>query len=156
MLDGDKIRVMTKLAVFEKEKGAQADIASHYYRNDYVSYHMIWTGIATTVAYLLIIGLVVCCRLEYYVNHLQKMNFMKIGMVLAILYVCFLLFFEIMAFVLYRKRYKKSEEYLKDYCRELKELEKIYNKEHLRQTRATIQRSLNLEGTVSDDKFTGI
>ena len=71
-------------------------------------------------------------------------------------YIGFLILFEVVGFCIYRKRYKKAQKYLEEYCRELKELEKIYNNEHLRQTKATILRSLNLEGTVPNDKFTGI
>ena len=37
MLNEDKVRQMTRLAVFETEKGRQADIASHYYKNDYIA-----------------------------------------------------------------------------------------------------------------------
>lgn len=151
MLDEDKIRVMTKLAVFEKEKGPQTEIASRYYKNDYISYHMIWTAISATLSFIFIVGLFVFCRMEYYINHLQDLNFVSVAIVLGVVYICYLLFFEILAFFIYRRRYNKAQKFLKEYCRELKELEKIYNKEHLRQTRATIQMSLNLEGTVPHD-----
>ncbi len=156
MLNEDKVRQMTRLAVFETEKGRQADIASHYYKNDYISYHLIWTAIASTFAYMLIVGLFVFCRMEYYINHLQQIKVMSVAVWLIGGYIGFLVLFEVVGFCIYRKRYKKAQKYLEEYCRELKELEKIYNNEHLRQTKATILRSLNLEGTVPNDKFTGI
>lgn len=156
MLDEDKIRQMTRLAVFEKEKGAWTEIASQYYKSDYISYNMIWTGIAITVAYILSIALYVFCRMEYYMNNLQTLKVKPVLITLGIIYVCVLILFEVIAFCIYSRRYKKAEKYLKEYCLELKELEKIYNKEHLRQTRATIQRNLKLEGVVSNDEFTRI
>ena len=153
MLDEDKIRVMTKLAVFDKEKGTQAEIASRYYKNDYISYHMIWTAIFVTFAYLFIIGLLVFCRMEYYINHLQELNIVTVAVSVGTVYICFLIMMEVIAFIIYRGRYRRAVKYLKEYCRNLKELEKIYNKEHLRQTRATadIKRSLNMGGMEPHD-----
>lgn len=156
MLDEDKIRVMTKLAVFEKEEGNKAQIASRYYRNDYISYNMIWSGIAATAAYVLFVGLCLFCNMEQFLNHLQNISIVHFFTLLIVVYVLFLIFFEIIAFIIYRKRYIKAEKKVKEFCNDLKELEKIYNKEHLRQTRATVRRNLDLEGTVSNDKFIGV
>lgn len=156
MLDEDKIRVMTKLAVFDKEEGNKAEIASHYYKNDYISYNMIWTGITTTVAYVLSVGLCFFCKMEYFLNHLQNIKISHFITILIILYLVILVVFETVAFMIYRKRYDVAQNKIKSYCNDLKELEKIYNKEHLRQTRAKVLRNLDLEREVSHDKFTGV
>lgn len=95
MLNEDKVRQMTRLAVFETEKGRQADIASHYYKNDYISYHLIWTAIAATFAYILIVGLFVFCRMEYYINHLQQIKVMSVAVWLIGGYIGFLILFEV-------------------------------------------------------------
>ena len=72
MLDEDKIRVMTKLAVLEKEDGSKTEIASNYYKYDYVTYNMLWTAIASTAAFLLGVGLFLFCRMEYFLNNLLR------------------------------------------------------------------------------------
>jgi len=156
MLDEDKIRVMTKLAVFEKEEGDKAEIASHYYKGDYVSYNMIWTGINASIAYVLLVGLCLFCGMEQFLNYMQENNIVTFLTILGIIYIFYLVGFEIFSFFFFRKKYNSAEKKVKEYCNGLKELEKIYNKEHLRQTRATAQRNLNLGGTVSHDRFTGI
>lgn len=156
MLDEDKIRVMTKLAVFEKKEEDTLQIASKYYKYDYISYSMIWTAIATTISFVLGVALYLFCRMDYYINNIQKINLVKMGVLLLIIYLIILAFFEVFSFFYYRKKYSCSEKKIKKYCAGLKELEKIYNKEHLRQTRATMRHNLSLEGTVSDDEYTRV
>lgn len=101
---------MTRLAVFETEKGRQADIASHYYKNDYISYHLIWTAIAATFAYILIVGLFVFCRMEYYINHLQQIKVMSVAVWLIGGYIGFLILFEVVGFLYLQEEIQKSTE----------------------------------------------
>lgn len=110
MLNEDKVRQMTRLAVFETEKGRQADIASHYYKNDYISYHLIWTAIAATFAYILIVGLFVFCRMEYYINHLQQIKVMSVAVWLIGGYIGFLILFEVVGFLYLQEEIQKSTE----------------------------------------------
>lgn len=110
MLNEDKVRQMTRLAVFETEKGRQADIASHYYKNDYISYHLIWTAIASTFAYILIVGLFVFCRMEYYINHLQQIKVMSVAVWLIGGYIGFLILFEVVGFLYLQEEIQKSTE----------------------------------------------
>lgn len=155
MLDEDKIRVMTGLAVFEKDKGQQAMIASRYYKGDYVSYHMIWTAISSTVAYLLLLFLVIFARLEYFMSRLQSLNVQRVCLVIGLSYVAFLLCFQVVAFVLYRGRFRKAEKLLSEYCDGLKALEKVYNKGRTRQGQTAPDDIQNMDVEVSHDEFVG-
>lgn len=156
MLDEERIRVMTKLAVFEKEKGKDIELASHYYKNDYISYHMIWSAVTATVAYVLMWAIVLLCGMDYFLNHISDM---KIGSVIAlviVLYICFIVLFEGIAFLVYRKRFKTAQKSIKEYCSKLKELEKIYNKEHLRQEQMRKEKNMRTGGSGEYGNFTGI
>ena len=113
MLDEDKIRVMTKLAVFEKKEGSKAEIASNYYKNDYISYNMIWTAISATAAYVLIVGLCLFCKMEYFLDHLQNISILHFVTLLIIIYILFVLVFEVVAFIVYRKKYNDAEKKVK-------------------------------------------
>ncbi len=130
MLSEDRIKVMTKLAVFEKEHGKENEIASKFYKNDYVSYNMIWTGVMTTIAYGL--GLVVFFWLNFegYMEHMHTMHLVEQGKIMIVLYLCVLAVMLILSWFLYRKRYVNARKGLKEYCDKLHELEKIYNQEH--------------------------
>lgn len=129
MLSEDKIRVMTRLAVFEKEHGKENEVASRFYKNDYISYHMIWAGIMTTIAYGFGLLLFFLLNFDKYMGQMHTMDLVKQGKMMALIYVCVLVVMLTISWFVYKKRYAEAQKYLNQYCDELRELEKIYNKE---------------------------
>lgn len=129
MLNEERIRAMTKLAVFEQEHGRENEIASKFYKNDYVSYQMIWTGIMTTIAFVLGTALYLGLNLEEYLNSMHTMDLIGQGKIAVVLYLAILVFMLIVSWFLYRKRYRNAQKSLKEYCEKLRELERIYNSE---------------------------
>lgn len=133
MLSEDRIKVMTRLAVFEKEHAKENEIASKFYKNDYVSYHMIWTGVTTTIAYGLCLLLFFLLNFESYMNKMHTMNLLEQGKIIIILYICAMVFMLTVAWFFYRKKYESAKKRLKEYCNRLHDLEKIYNEERYRE-----------------------
>lgn len=133
MLNEDRIKVMTRLAVFEKEHDKEIEIASKFYKSDYVSYNMIWTGVITTIAYCLGLALFFGLNFEGYMEHMHTMNLVEQGKIMIIIYVCVLTVMVTAAWIFYRRKYNKAQRDLKEYCNRLKELEKIYNQERHRE-----------------------
>lgn len=133
MLNEDRIRVMTKLAVLEQEHGKENEIASKFYKNDYVSYNMIWTGIMTTIAFGLGLLLFFLLNFEGYMERMHTMDLVAQGKIVIMLYICVLAFMLILSWFIYRKRYVNARKGLKEYCDTLHLLEKIYNQERHRE-----------------------
>lgn len=133
MLNEERIKVMTRLAVFEKEHGKENEIASKFYKNDYISYHMIWTGIMTTLAYGLGLLLFFLLNYESYMEQMHKMNLFEQGKILIILYICVLVIMETVAWIVYKRKYAAALKSLKEYCDRLHQLERIYNQERHRE-----------------------
>lgn len=129
MLNEERIRVMTKLAVFEQEHGKENKIASRFYKSDYVSYQMIWTGIMTTIAFVLGITLYLGLNIEQYLNHMHQMDLIGQAKIVIVLYLSVLALMLIVSWFLFRKKYKNAQKTLKEYCDKLRELEHIYNSE---------------------------
>lgn len=129
MLNEDRIRVMTKLAVMEEKDGKNTELASKYFMKDYISSQMLWTAVTTTCAYLLIIALGVFYRLDFFLKSIHKLNPIEVGQRLLLGYIVFLSLFEIIAFFKYKKKFEHSQKSLKQYCAALHELEKLYNQE---------------------------
>lgn len=129
MLNEERIHAMTKLAVFEQEHGKENEIASKFYKSDYVSYQMIWTGIMTTIAFALGIALYLGLNFEEYLSNMHKMDLIGQGKIVVVLYLAVLVFMLIVSWFLFRKRYRDAQKTLKEYCDKLRELERIYNSE---------------------------
>ena len=64
MLSERKIKLMTKIAIYEKKEKKDLDIASKNFKVDYVTLNMLYTAITTTIGYILIVVLWVLGHLE--------------------------------------------------------------------------------------------
>ena len=64
MLNEDKVKLMTRMAIYEKRKGKKVMKLTKYFQSDYVSFYMIKTAAAVTMAYLI----VAACYVLYYIE----------------------------------------------------------------------------------------
>lgn len=133
MLNEDRIRVMTRLAVFEKKHGKDIEIASTYYKRDYISYRMIWAWIMTTIAFVLGIVLYFAFNFEYYMANMHKMNLVGRGKIVLILYFVCMAVMTTVSYFMYRRKYKNAQRAVEEYCRRLHVLEHNYNSEKKRE-----------------------
>lgn len=129
MLNEDRIKVMTDLAVFEKKHGRENEIAARYYKGDYISYNLIWTAIMSTIAFGLGLLLFFGVNFETYMAQMHKMDLPQQGKNIVVLYVVFMAVMLTVSYFVYRRRYMQAKKGLKKYCDKLHELEKIYNEE---------------------------
>ena len=75
MLDKRKIRLMIKMASYEKQ-GAEEDLKiSSYYKKDYVSMNVWATAIWFTIGYAIVAALIAFCTLE---QILEKLTILKL------------------------------------------------------------------------------
>ena len=64
MVNKRKVRLMSRTAMYEKHEGNQDLPKAAFYKSDYVAVKMWCTAIAVTIAYILILCLVVACNFE--------------------------------------------------------------------------------------------
>ncbi len=129
MIKEDKVKLMTKLAMYEQNNGKTTIAASKYYRTDYISLKMIETAITTSIGYLLLIVIGVLFNVDYLSEHIVSMNLITLGKKLIIGYVIMLVLFMIIAYIVYSIRYNKIKKSLSGYGENLKELYMMYKKE---------------------------
>ena len=60
MLDERKVKLMTKLALYEETHGKEDFKISSYYRKDYASLHVIYAFLSVSVGYVCLVG-AACC-----------------------------------------------------------------------------------------------
>lgn len=127
MLNYKKIRLMTKLAVYEKKDGKEDIYLSKYYKTDYVRLQVIKSIITTTIGYLLIIALIVFYRMEYLIKNAVTLDYKLLGTYVLGFYIMTITIFGLGALILYSMKYDASRKKLSRYFRLLKRLEKVYN-----------------------------
>lgn len=129
MLNNRKIRLMTKLAIYEKEDGKEDIRLGKYYRVDYVRYQLLKTIVAVTCGYLILVLMTILYYMEYLIAEAVKLDYAAIGRTLLGVYLVLLLAFSGIAVLGYTIKYNRSRKKLAKYYRMLKRLRTIYREE---------------------------
>lgn len=129
MLNEKKIKLMTKLAIYEKNDGKTEIPMSKYFISDFISINMVKTAISITFAYILCVVVWLLYDLEGFINGLNEIDIFQLGKNILVLYVAVVLIYMIISYVVYRIKFKQTRESLKNYNIELKELTQILEEE---------------------------
>lgn len=129
MLNNDKIRLMTKLALYEQKEGKKNIAGGKYYRSDYVSLAMINSAIIATLAYILILGSIVLVNIETVLSVMTAFDMLELGRIVVVAYIIYMLIYLTITYIISRLRYDNIKSELKNYDNNLKELYTIYKKE---------------------------
>lgn len=129
MLNNRKIRVMTKLALYEQGKGKEDIKMAKYYKTDYVRLQMLKTIVNVTLGYALILLMIGMYKSEYLINKAVTLNFVRIGQNILGFYIITVTVYIISSIIGYSFKYDKSRKYLSKYFKTLKKLSSIYSEE---------------------------
>lgn len=127
MLNENKIKMMTKMAIYEKNEGRQMLKNSRYFKGDYVAFGVLRTLIATTFAYIIIVILYALCNLEKLVSDMNSMDYASVGKRLGLYYILMLAAYAVIGAFVYTYQYNRSRKGLKKYFSRLNKLERFYN-----------------------------
>jgi hypothetical protein len=129
MLNNKKVRLMTKLAVYETKVGKEDIHLSKYYKTDYVRYQVLKSVISATVGYLLILFLVFVYRMEYLIRNAVTLDYKSLGMFILGIYIIVVTIYGFGSIVVYSRKYDTSRKKLARYFKLLKRLEKLYKED---------------------------
>lgn len=125
MLNNKKIRNMTKLAIYEQKEGREDIRMSKFYKSDYVRYNLLKTCISVTVAYLLVLVMIVVYYSEFIISEAVTLDYKTIGVKALAIYIIIMATYMIGSIFGYNLKYEKSRGRLARYYRRLKNLDKL-------------------------------
>lgn len=126
MLNEDKIKLMTGIAMFEKREGKKIFPVNRYFQSDYISRYMFRSFFSYTICYLLCAMTWVLYHMEQLLNTLDIGEMVETGKYAVFLYVSGLILYLIITWLVYRRRYEYARRGMKVYVAKLKRLEKRY------------------------------
>ena len=129
MLDKNRIRLMTKMAQYEKSLAPEDLKISSYYKKDYASMNTLITVIWITIGYALAAGLVVLCNVDALLKDLTMTKMFIIIAVAVGAYIILLVVYCVCASSFYKSKHNKAKQRVKMYYRDLSRLGKVYMKE---------------------------
>lgn len=130
MVNNRKVRLMTKLAIYEKKEGKEDIKLSRYFRRDYVRLHLLYTLIAVTIGYLLVLALIGAYQMEYLIKEAVHLDYIGIGKLILGIYVIVLTVYMMASMIGYSLYYDKSRKKLAKYFRMLRKLRSMYQEEN--------------------------
>ena len=114
MINEEKVKIMTKLAMYEQGRGRKHLPVSRYYRSDYIGLALIKNFFLVTIGY---------------VENIHRMNLVTLGIYLIIGYVIVLAAYSILTYIQYSVKYYQAKKSVREYYSQLTELNKIYARE---------------------------
>jgi len=126
MLNERKIRLMTRLAIYEKKDGKDDIKLAKYYKGDYTRLQMWKTGIAVTLSYILLLAIAAIYKLEYFFAHAFEIDYEALGKKVLGVYIIVLAVYVITAKIGYGLKYSASRKRLARYFRMLRKLNHFY------------------------------
>ena len=129
MVNMRKVRLMTKLAIYEKKEGKEDIKLGKYFRRDFVRLKILHNIIAVTVGYLLVLAMIIAYQMEYLIREAVNLDYIGIGKTILGVYVIVVTIYVMTAMVGYGLYYDYSRKKLAKYFRMLRKLRSMYQEE---------------------------
>lgn len=129
MINEEKVKVMTKLAMYEQGEGRKYLPVSKYYRSDYIGLALIKNFFLVTIGYALVLAGVAAYFSEYLMNNIHKMNLISLGVYILAGYLILLVAYSVLTYIQYSVKYYRAKKSVKGYFEQLTNLNKIYGRE---------------------------
>ena len=129
MLDVKRIRLMARMAQYEKNDIRKDMKISTYYKKDYVSLNTLITILWMTVGYGILAALLAVCFMDELMENLTITKVTYLGVGVGGGYIALLIIYIICANVFYRGRHNRAKQRVRKYYSDLSRLGKMEVKE---------------------------
>lgn len=132
MLNENKVKMMTKMAIYEKNEGRKMIKTAKYFKSDYIAFGVLRTLITTTIAFIIMLVMGVLYNIDKIITDINNLDYSAIVTGIIICYIVMLILFSVIALIVYSRQYDNSRKGLKRYFSRLNKLERFYNSEKKR------------------------
>lgn len=129
MLDERKVKLMTKLALYEETQGKEDFKISEYYRKDYAGMHVLSSIIWVSIGYGCVAMLLVLSGLEALMDSMSNSLMLMLMMIFVVGYLGTVVIFAIISSHIYNQKHKDARMRVKKYNHNLTRLLKWYERE---------------------------
>lgn len=126
MVNNSKIKLMTKLAVYEKKHTFDFKLGK-YFRSDYIKLNLLKTVLSVTAGYILCLLLVGFYNIEFLIKYAVKLDYKLYGIRILGIYIVLLIVFILSNMVRSNQTFIMSRKRLNRYYKRLKLLSKMYD-----------------------------
>lgn len=129
MVNEERIKLMTRMAAYEKEKHKKNIKIVSFFKKDYISMQVLKSIVYTTIAFGIILGLYVLYDFEVFMKEIYQMDLFQFAKSVIIVYLIFLGVVLMVTHVAALYQYNRAWESTRVYYMNLKKLSGIYGEE---------------------------
>ncbi len=123
-----KIRLMTRIAIYEKTEGKKNEPVARYFRSDYIGLKVLTSIISATAVFLIVIALYVICNSETLMADFYRIDLLNEARKLILYYIGFVAVYISIVAVVFFIKYNKAVKYKRIFSRNLKKLLSHYGR----------------------------
>ena len=79
LLNENKIKMMTKMAIYEKNEGKSMLKTAKYFKGDYIAFGVLKTVIATTFAGVILLAMYFLCNAEGMIRDINNLDYIGLA-----------------------------------------------------------------------------
>lgn len=129
MIDERKVKLMTKLAMYEQTQGKEDFKISEYYRKDYAGIHVLSSFLWVSIGYVCVAALIFLAGLETLLDSMSNSLLIMLMLIFVVGYIGTVIIFSIISSHIYNQKHKEARMRVKKYNHDLIRLLKWYEKE---------------------------
>lgn len=126
MINQERTRLMTKLALYDTKAGKKELKITRYFPGDYVAVQMIWSFVCGTMAFVIIAVLAALYNIETLMLELFSMDITLFARNILVAYIIFIACYICICYGYHSYRYGKFKKRVNAYILRVKELYKHY------------------------------
>lgn len=128
MVNEEKVRVMTGIALTETKYGKEEVKEGGYFRSDYIRFRMTSAMWDVTVGYFFALLLIGIYHADYLFKNVASLPYGLMGAIILVIYILFMMIAGTASYVYYTREYIRKRKILEEYCRQLDALSALYQK----------------------------
>ena len=128
MVNEEKVRVMTGIALTETKYGKDEVKEGGYFRSDYIRFRVTSAMWDSTVSYFFILLLAGIYHADYLFKNVASLPYGLMGAIILVIYFLLMMIAGTGSYVYYTREYIRKRRILEEYCRQLDALSAFYQK----------------------------
>lgn len=129
MINTEKVRLMTKMAVYEKKQGQEDMALAKYYKADYVRFQILKTVLANTFGYVLILVMLMVYHSQFLIENALILRYRMLATQILGYYLLIMVVYVAAVLIAYGIKFQHSRERLSRYYKNLGKLRKLHEED---------------------------
>lgn len=128
MLNPKKVRLMTRMTIYDKNNNVARKSAVRNFKTDYVTFGMLKTIFAVTVAFLILVGMYILYYSDDFIKNINSLDYLALGKTFFGYYCVLMVVYLVISLIVYSVKYDISKKVTQRYLNNLDKLEKMNQK----------------------------